>query len=202
MMAEKQSSPVKQPSPIRWQRLAVTVALFAVVSLALGVVLSRYLSSLSADIFGNAWLAYGGVFIISLLVNASSLPLPFAVSIMIAMSVHWNPVLVALFASLGAGFGELSGYYAGYLGKKVAIPEETPGYKTVKNWIGRYGWLAIALLSFQPIIPFEIGGLLAGVTRMPVRKFLPALWLGRFPKYILFIYGGEAVIRLIPFLHR
>jgi uncharacterized membrane protein YdjX (TVP38/TMEM64 family) len=35
---------------------------------------------------------------------------------------------------------------------------------------------------------------------MPVRKFLPALILGKIPKYIIIVYAGLGVIRFIPFL--
>jgi membrane protein YqaA with SNARE-associated domain len=197
MMAEE-----KRTSPVRWGKLAVTLVLFALVSVGLGFVLSHVLGRFSAQVFPNAWVAYGGIFLFTLLVNLSILPLPFAVSVMIAMATQWNPVLIALFGSLGACLGEFSGYLIGYLGKKIAIPEDTPGYQMMHRWIVRYGWWAIAFLSFQPVIPFEIGGILAGIAKMPVKKFLPALWLGKFPKYLILIYGGTALFRLIPFLHR
>jgi uncharacterized membrane protein YdjX (TVP38/TMEM64 family) len=196
MMAEE-----KKSSPIRWGKLAFTLLIYAVVSVGLGFLLSNFLGRFQGQVFSNAWVAYGAVFLIALVINLSILPLPFAISIMIAMATQWNPVLIALFGSLGASIGEFSGYLIGYLGKRIAIPGETRWFKMMQNWILRYGWWAVAFLSFQPILPFEVGGIIAGIVKMPVKKFLPALWLGKFPKYLILIYGGTAIFRLIPFLH-
>jgi uncharacterized membrane protein YdjX (TVP38/TMEM64 family) len=94
----------------------------------------------------------------------------------------------------------MSGYYAGVLGKKVALANETKGYQLMKKWIDKYGFWAIAFLSFQPVLPIEIGGIIAGAAKMPVAKFLPALWVGKFPKYLILIYAGLGLIRFLPFL--
>lgn len=67
------------------------------------------------------------------------------------------------------------------------------------GWVERWGFWAIAFLSFQPLLPIEIGGFIAGAARMPVNKFLPALWLGKFPKYLGLIYAGFGLVHFLPF---
>jgi membrane protein DedA with SNARE-associated domain len=62
-------------------------------------------------------------------VNLSVVPLPIAVPIVVVAGKYWNPVLVALFGSLGACLGELSGYYFGRIGKKIAIPDDAHFYQ-------------------------------------------------------------------------
>ena len=124
--------------------------------------------------------------------------MPFAVSLMIAAAPVWNPVLIALVGSLGASLGEFSSYLMGFLGKQVAIHGEMPGYNMMQRWVQRYGWWAITFLSFQPILPIEVGGFVAGLAKMPVYQFLPALRLGKFPKYLILIYAGAALIRFVP----
>jgi membrane protein YqaA with SNARE-associated domain len=118
---------------------------------------------------------------------------------MIAAATEWNPVMIALAASIGGTLGELSGYYAGYLGKKIAIAEYMAGYDRFAGWMHRYGMWAIFLLAFQPIIPFDIGGMIAGAARMPLRKFLPALWVGKFLKYVILCYSGIGLIQFLSF---
>jgi uncharacterized membrane protein YdjX (TVP38/TMEM64 family) len=71
----------------------------------------------------------------------------------------------------------------------------------VRGWIQKYGWWTIALLSFQPILPFELGGFIAGQAKMPVRQFLPTIMLGKFPKYLILVYLGDLVIRFFPHMH-
>jgi hypothetical protein len=67
--------------------------------------------------------------------------------------------------------------------------------------VDKEAWnVAIAFLSFQPILPIEIGGFIAGAARMPIHTFLPALWIGKFPKYLVLIYLGSTLFRFIPLL--
>jgi uncharacterized membrane protein YdjX (TVP38/TMEM64 family) len=94
--------------------------------------------------------------------------------------------------------GEITGYYAGYLGKRIIVSESTPGYNRVASWMSHYGWLAIFLFSLQPILPFDIAGLIAGAAKIPLWKFLLPCWAGKFPKYIMFCYFGLGIFRLLP----
>ena len=182
----------------RWIKLGLTFLGFIIISVGLGYLIRFLLSRYNIPLNIPVWAALLLVFGILAVINLSVLPLPFGISIMLVAAVHWNPVLVALAGSLGATLGEFSGYFFGYLGKRISIDENTPGYKTVCKWISKYGIWAIAVLSFQPIIPFEIGGFVAGAAKMPVRKFLPAIWIGKFPKYLILIYLGN---KLLYYLH-
>jgi uncharacterized membrane protein YdjX (TVP38/TMEM64 family) len=183
----------------RWLKLTLTFAGFIILSIGLGILIQSLLSHFHIPLHTQAWLAYLIIFGILVIVNLSVLPIPFGVSIMLVAAAHWNPVLVALVGSLGASIGEFSSYFFGYLGKRISIDENTPGYKMVHGWILKYGMWAIALISFQPLIPFELGGFVAGAAKMPVRLFLPAIWIGKFPKYLLLIYFGEFVMHLFRF---
>ncbi len=184
----------------RWLKLGFIFLGFIVLSVGFGCLIRTLLAHyhISTDI--PAWIAFLAVFGILAVVNLSILPIPFGVSIMLAAAANWNPILVALAGSLGASLGEFNGYFFGYLGKKISIDENMPGYKMVHGWIMKYGMWAIAFISFQPIIPFEIGGFIAGVAKMPVRRFLPVLWIGKFPKYLILIYLGNMLMHHIPFL--
>jgi membrane protein YqaA with SNARE-associated domain len=182
---------------IHWVRLVLLAAIFLLASFVLGYFLQGALAKLHIPM-DRPFLAYVLVFVVCLVVNLSVLPLPFGISIMIAAAEHWNPVAIALVGSAGASLGEFSGYLIGYLGKKLAIKKEIVGYGLMQRWIKKYGVWAIAFLSFQPILPIEIGGFIAGVARMPVHQFLPALWAGKFPKYVLLVYAGIGLFHLFP----
>ncbi len=192
----------KQNRAVRWVKLALTFLAFLVVSIGLGYLIQYLFANFKIPLDAPTWIALLIIFAILLLVNLSVLvPLPFGISIMIVAAAHWNPILVAFAGSLGASLGEFSSYFFGYLGKRIAIDENTPSYKTVQRWIRRWGMWAIAFLSFQPVIPFEIGGFIAGIARMPVRQFLPAIWIGKFPKYIILIYLGSTVFHFFQHHH-
>jgi uncharacterized membrane protein YdjX (TVP38/TMEM64 family) len=197
-MVEQNMAEQKQNRAIRWTKLGLIFIAFLIVSFGLGYLIRISLSSYNIPMDIPLWSALLIVFGILAIINISFIPLPFGISIMLAAAAHWNPVLVALAGSLGASLGEFSGYFFGYLGKRVAINENTPGYKMVQGWIQRYGMWAIAFLSFQPVIPFELAGFVAGVAKMPVRQFLPAILIGKFPKYLILIYLGTSLLHFFP----
>ncbi len=192
---------MKPGSQVHWVKLVIAVFGLVILSFALAYLLQRLVTRLNLPMYELAYLAYAIVFATTLVSNLTIIaPVPFAVSIMIAVATKWNPVMVALAASIGGTIGELSGYYAGYLGTKIAISDDIIKHSRIERWIQRYGMWAITFLAFQPIIPFDIAGLVAGAAKMPLHKFLLALGAGKFPKYVILIYAGLGFIHFMPFL--
>jgi len=192
---------MKKGNWIYWLRLAIS--LIILIGLSFGLVWSLQklgiLFHLPLDKF--AWLAYLSVFgatLVSSLTIIAPAP-PIAILMMIAAASRWDLLLVVLAASTGGALGELSGYYAGYFGKRIAVAEHVAGYNRVADWMNRYGSWAIFFLALQPILPFDIGGLVAGAARMALWKFLPALWAGKFLKYMILCYSGIRLIHFLPF---
>jgi len=191
---------MKKVNQVRWLRLAASLVVLIGLSFGLMWLLQEAVALLHLPLDKLAWLAYLNVFISTLICNLTIfIPVPVATPILITTATKWNPVMVAFAASVGGTLGELSGYYAGYLGKRIAINERVAGYNKVTEWMNRYGIWAISFLGFQPVIPFDIAGLLAGAAKVPMYKFLPALWVGKFPKYIILCYSGIELIHLLPF---
>jgi uncharacterized membrane protein YdjX (TVP38/TMEM64 family) len=200
MTTRDKASSIPEISPrIHWVRLSLTFLGVLALSFGFAFLIQHLLSKASIPIYKFAWLAYLLVFVMSIVANLSVIvPVPFGLSIMIAAATKWNPVLIVLAGSAGGAIGELSGYLAGYLGNKLAIPENTAFYQRIERWVLRYGVWAIFFLALQPVIPFDVGGFIAGTTRMPLRKFLPALWLGKLPKYLVLVYTGIGIINFLP----
>ena len=195
---------MKQLSDLRkisWAKLAIIFVAFAIFSVAVAYATQLLLDKYHLPIYRYEYVAYLTLFVVAIVVNLSLIPLPFLVSLMIVAAGMWNPFLVALAGSLGASIGEMSYYLLGLISKNVCIPDDIPGYKQVRGWVEKYGLWAIAFLSFQPILPIEIGGLVAGLTKYPLYKFVIALWIGKFPKYVILIFAGAALLHLIPLPH-
>jgi uncharacterized membrane protein YdjX (TVP38/TMEM64 family) len=190
----------KQGNQIHWLKLGIAILGLLVLTFGLAYLFQTFEEEFKSWLGEFGLLAYLIVFGSSLIGNLTIIaPVPFAASIMIAAAGIWNPVLIALFAGIGGSIGELSAYYAGYLGKKIAISENVPWYSRIEQWIQKYGVWTIPFLALQPIIPFDIAGLIAGAAKMPLRKFLPALFVGKFLKYIILVYAGTELTRFIPF---
>jgi len=189
----------------RWLKLALYVVILVGLSFGLTYLLGYLMAHFNIPIERFASTAYLVVFGVTLLSNAGIfVPVYFHISIMMAaakmmMEVSpWGFVLVALVASVAGALGETTGYYAGYFGKRIAHLENAPGYQRLVGWMNKHGPWGIFLISAQPILPFDIAGLLAGAAKMPLWKFLLPCWAGRFPKYLLACYLGPAFLRLFP----
>lgn len=196
---------VEQIKRNRWLLATIYAVIILGLSFGLYLLLQRLMPSPS-QIEKLASTAYLVVFVTTLVCNASIIiPVPVFVAVMITAAKMmaevspWGPVLVALTASSAGTLGEITGYYAGYLGKKIIVTETTPGYEKLVGWMKRHGTLAVFLLSLQPILPFDIAGLISGASRIPLWKFILPCWAGKFPKYLLACYLGPAVLNILPF---
>jgi len=178
--------------------MALYVAILVGLSFGFALLLQRLMPSpFPVEKFAST--AYLVVFGISLAFNAAILvPVFLHVSIMMAAAQYWNPVLVALAASVGGVLGELTAYYAGYLGKRIAQLENIPGYQRLVGWMNKHGPWGIFLISVQPVLPVDIAGLLAGASKLPVWKFLVPCWAAKFIKYLVACYLGPALWSLLP----
>ena len=135
---------------------------------------------------------YAGIFLISILANATVLiPAPGLV-IVFSMGAKFSPLLVGVAAGLGATIGELSGYLAGFSGQ--AVIEDQKRYDQMVRWMQKNGPLTIAVLAFIPNPLFDLAGMVAGALKMKVQRFLFFAMLGKIPKMLLFAYAGAGIL--------
>jgi membrane protein YqaA with SNARE-associated domain len=185
----------------RWVRLAVVFAVVVAVSLPLAWLFDRLLEPVKDDLAQYAWLAYLVVFGAALAANLTVVaPVYVFMPIMVAAAGIYNPALIALSAALGGSIGEMGGYFAGTVGKKIVFNDYPEAYEKISSWVDRYGALAIVILAFQPILPFDVAGIVAGATRMRASKFWVACFVGKFAKYVLVCYFYDVMKEHLPFI--
>lgn len=174
------------------QRLNLARVLALVVVIAISV----YIFSIRDQAEELARYGYPGIFLLSILSNATVLlPAP-GVLFVFAMGAVFNPFGVALAAGAGAALGELSGYLAGFSGQ--AVVERTAIYERLLGWMQRnrrLAYLLILLLAAVPNPLFDLAGFSAGTLRMPVAPFLLVCLVGKILKMLLFAYAGASSIR-------
>jgi len=120
---------------------------------------------------------YLGLFVISIIGNATLIiPAPVFV-VACAAGVIYGPIGVGVVAGVGSAIGELTGYMAG-AGGKAFIPEGKR-YQQLHRFMQRHGMLAIFLLAAIPNPIFDVGGIIAGALQMKGWKFLLAASLGK-----------------------
>jgi uncharacterized membrane protein YdjX (TVP38/TMEM64 family) len=135
---------------------------------------------------------YPGVFVISLLGNATViLPAPSLAIVSVAGSIL-NPYLVGIFAGAGSALGELTGYLAGSSGR--AVVQDRERYEHMVAWMQRHGLWVILVLSIIPNPLFDLAGIAAGALQIPVHQFLLACWAGKTIKTTVFALGGGVLL--------
>ena len=147
--------------------------------------------------------AYIAVFLVALISSATVfVPAP-GLAFILAAAAKWNPAIVAVAASLGSSLGEISAYYVGHWGRRVARLEGSQYYQRATQWMRRYGIFTITFFAFVPFLMFDLAGIAAGALRMPLRTFLLGTYMGRLPRSFLECYLGWGVISwLFPFLFK
>lgn len=139
---------------------------------------------------------YLGVFLVTLVSNATIiLPVP-GIIIVLALGTALSPVLLGLVAGIGAAIGEITAYMAGYSGR--GLVENRKLYDRLAGWLRKWGVIVIFVFAVTPM-PFDLMGIVAGVLRFPIWKFLIACWLGKTILYIITALLGalwwEAALR-------
>lgn len=194
-MAQAPAEPI---APTRGDRTRMTILRIFVLLIVIGVTVAIVYYRNRLQQF--AAYGYPGVFLVSLLGNATVvLPAP-SLAMVFAMGAVLKPVLVGLVAGVGEALGELTGYGAGFSGR--ALIENRARYEQINRWMARNGDLTVFFLSLIPNPFFDLAGMAAGVLRYPVWRFLIFCWMGKTIKTTLIaLAGAQSVAFIEQFLH-
>jgi len=166
-----------------------------IAALVFVIAISIYIYSIRDQAAELAKYGYPGIFLLSILANATVLlPAP-GVLFVFAMGAVFNPFWVAIASGLGAALGELSGYLAGFSGQ--AIVENRAYYERILGWMEKnqfLSYLIILILAFIPNPLFDLAGIAAGTLKMPVARFLFFCAIGKILKMMLFAYAGASTL--------
>ena len=175
--------------------------ILAIVVVALSGGMAYLLSSTLPDELTKY--GYQGAFLVCLLCSSTVIVIPFsgpaglAITLSIAQTVDlkW---LVPITASLGGSAGEITGYIAGYGGRRImGTTQDSPVFRQVENWIKRYGLLTIPAVAFFPLGVFDFMAIAFGSAHFSVVKFLLLTFAGRLPRSFLEVYLGTGLLDLL-----
>jgi uncharacterized membrane protein YdjX (TVP38/TMEM64 family) len=131
---------------------------------------------------------YVAVFLVGLISNATLiLPVP-GLAVSSVLGSVFNPWVVGLVGGIGQALGELTGYMAGYSSQTWV--DEHHRYDRLVRLMQRYGTLTVFVLALLPNPLFDVAGMIAGVLRLPLWKFLLSSVAGKVIKNIAFALAG------------
>ncbi len=134
-----------------------------------------------------AWLAGVGLLVADLF-----LPVPGTV-VMSALGLIYGWIAGGLVAGFGSVLSGLLAYgLSAKLGRKAArwLAGEAGIVEGERLFKGEPGGWIVSLSRWMPVLP-EVIACLAGISRMPLRRFLPALLAGSLPMGFVFAWIGE-----------
>ncbi len=103
--------------------------------------------------------------------------------------VH-GTVLISIASTLGATAAFLVGRYLArdWVARRVAAH---PRFAAIDEAVGREGWKIVGLTRLSPAFPFNLLNYAYGLTRVSLRDYFFASWLGMLPGTVLFVYLGS-----------
>jgi len=184
-LIERSRATLRALTSRRARRVArLAAALLAVTALSLAV----FIAPVNWSLLGHY--GYVGVFLITLLASgALVVPVPY-LGVIVVAGTFLDPLAVALVAGVASALGELTGYILGKSGRAV-VPRNR-WYVAMEKGMRRYGAPVICVSAAVPNPFFDIAGILAGATKLPIWVFLPATFLGKSLRFFLLATLGGA----------
>lgn len=183
--ANRDDAPEASENGGRVRRLLLPVAAF---TLAIALTAALFVFRDEVSELGNA--GYLGSFLVSLVANGTViLPMPGVLPLFV-LGMTFNPWLIGLTASAGGAIGELTGYAAGFSGRRIL--RTNPAYIRAVGWVRKWGFWVLFLFTVTPL-PVDVVGIAAGALRFPIWKFLLVCWLGKAIFYTSVALAGRWV---------
>lgn len=176
-------------------RIVALVLLLAAIGASLAFLpVKEYLGHFlqQVDELGDWWgpVVLGGVYVIAcvLFVPGSILTLGSG----FLFGVVRGTIAVSIGSVLGATAAMLIGrtLARGLIERKVA---NYPRFRAIDRAIGKQGFKIVLLLRLSPVFPFNLLNYGFGLTKVPLRHYVLASWLGMLPGTVMYVYLGSVL---------
>ncbi|RKX40953.1 MAG: hypothetical protein DRP64_11930 [Verrucomicrobia bacterium] len=99
-------------------------------------------------------------------------------------------LLVSVSSTLGATAAFLVGRYVarGWIAKKI---EGNARFSAIDDAVADEGWKIVGLTRLSPIFSFNLLNYAYGLTRVSLREYVLASWIGMMPGTVMYVYLGS-----------
>lgn len=136
---------------------------------------------------------WGAVIFIAIYVVATVFFIPGSVLTLGAgavFGVAWGSIYVSIGSTLGATCAFLVGRYLA----RNAIARKIEGnerFAAIDKAVANEGWKIVGLTRLSPVFPFTLLNYAFGLTRVKLRDYILASWIGMMPGTIMYVYIGS-----------
>ncbi|MBL9168506.1 MAG: TVP38/TMEM64 family protein [Verrucomicrobiales bacterium] len=98
------------------------------------------------------------------------------------------------YASAGSTLGALCAFWVGRHWARDAIARRLQGnsrFNAIDQAVAQDGWKIVLLTRLSPMFPFTLLNYAFGITRVSMREYALASWIGMMPGTVLYVYLGS-----------
>lgn len=137
--------------------------------------------------------AWGPALFVVLYVVATVLFLPGSILTLgagVVFGLVRGAVIVSVSATLGATAAFLVGRYLArdWVARKI---EGNARFRAIDEAVAREGWKIVGLTRLSPVFPFNLLNYAFGLTRVGLRAYVLASWIGMMPGTLMYVYIGS-----------
>lgn len=99
-------------------------------------------------------------------------------------------IFVSIGSTLRATAAFLVGRYVArdWVTRKI---EKNENFKAIDQAVGAEGWKIVGLTRLSPVFPFSLLNYAYGLTKVSLRDFVLASWIGMMPGTVMYVYLGS-----------
>ncbi len=136
---------------------------------------------------------WGPILFVTLYILASVFFIPGSVLTLGAgaiFGVFWGSVYVSVGSTLGATAAFLVGRYfaRAAISRKI---DGNPRFAAIDKAVAVDGWKIVGLTRLSPVFPFTLLNYAFGITRVSLRDYIVASWIGMMPGTVMYVYLGS-----------
>ncbi len=142
----------------------------------------------------NALGAWGPLLFIAIYALATVVLIPGSLLTLFAgasFGLAWGSLWTSIAATLGATLAFLTGRYLArsWASKKIAGNEK---FAAIDHAVTKDGWKIVGLTRLSPVFPFTLLNYAFALTKVSLKEYVLASWIGMIPGTILYVYIGSA----------
>ncbi len=99
-------------------------------------------------------------------------------------------IIVSIASTLGATAAFLVGRYIArdWVSRKI---EKNQKFKAIDQAVAGEGWKIVGLTRLSPVFPFSLLNYAYGLTKVSLRDYVLASWIGMMPGTVMYVYLGS-----------
>ena len=138
---------------------------------------------------------WGPVLFVLLYVLATVLFVPGSI-LTLGAGVLFGVVRGSLLVSVAATLGATAAFLTGRYFAREWVSEKIQGnsrFEAIDRAVAEEGWKIVGLTRLAPVFPFNLLNYAFGLTRVSLKDYVLASWIGMIPVTVLYVYVGSLV---------